>query len=124
MSCNLSHKGKDIPYLNEKNVDDQVEKDKLGVYGLDRGKKDDPFKVYYIGRADNCLNTRLKKHIGEKYENTTYKWFKYDYAKSIQDAYNKECKCYHHYGGKEKLDNEIHPRKPEGTNYKCPVCGK
>ena len=124
MVCKLRHKGDKVPYLNNEKIDKEVEKNRLGIYGLDRGSKDDPFKVYYVGRADECLNTRLKRHVDEKYKGTTYKWFKYDYADSIEEAYYKECKCYHHYGGKEKLDNEIHPQKPEGTDLKCPVCGQ
>jgi len=111
MSCNLTFKGDSIPYLNETKVDEQVEKKKYGVYGLDRGSKDDPFKVYYIGRSDSCLNTRLKQHIGEEYNGEKYKWFKFDFASSIEEAFYKECRCYHHYGGKEKLDNEEHPKK-------------
>ena len=124
MPCNLGCKGKTIPYLNNEKIDEEVEKERCGVYGLDRGSKDKPFKVYYVGRADDCLNTRLKEHVGEEYKGSTYKWFKYDYADSAKEAYHKECECYHHYGGKDKLDNEIHPRKPEGTNLKCPICGE
>ena len=124
MPCNLGCKGEKIPYLNNKKIDNEVERDKLGVYGLDRGSKDDSFKVYYLGRADSCLNTRLKDHIGDKYKGSIYKWFKYDYANSVEDAYRKECECYHYYGGKDKLDNEVHPQKPEGTNLKCPICGE
>lgn len=124
MSCNLGFKEEKIPYLNSENIDNEVEKDRYGVYGLDRGSKDDPFRVYYVGRADKCLNSRLKDHIDEKFEGSTYKWFKYDYADSTEEAYQKECECYHHYGGKDKLDNEAHPQKPEGTNLKCPICGE
>jgi hypothetical protein len=124
MPCNLGFKGESVPFLNNDKIDEQVEKNKLGVYGLDRGSEKDPFKVYYVGRADSCLNTRLKKHVGEKYGNSTYKWFKYEYANSVKEAYEKECQCYHHFGGKDKLDNDVHPKKPENTNLKCPVCGE
>jgi len=124
MVCKLGYKGKNIPNLTNEKIDEEVEKDRMGVYGLDRGSATDTFKVYYVGRADECLNKRLKNHVGEKYKGTTYNWFKYDYAKSVKEAYYKECECYHHYGGKDKLDNEIHPQKPKGTNLKCPVCGQ
>jgi len=123
MPCNLSSRSGDAIYLSEEKIDKEVGKDRLGVYGLDRGSKDDPFKVYYVGRAED-LNARLKQHVGEKYKGSMYKWFKYDYAKSAKEAYDKECECYHLHGGKEKLDNEVHPQRPEGTNWKCPVCGK
>ena len=45
-------------------------------------------------------------------------------CKQAKLGYSKECECYHRYGGKDKLDNEVHPQKPEGTNLKCPVCGE
>lgn len=110
-------------YLDNDTIDANVAKNRKGVYGLDRGAGG--FKVYYVGRSDSCLNDRLKRHVGEKYRGSTYRWFKFAYASSEEEAYNMECECYHYHGGKEELDNEEHPKKPEGrTDLKCPVCGQ
>jgi hypothetical protein len=78
----------------------------------------DSFIVTYVGRSDFDLNERLKDWIGQ------YPLFKWSYAISEKAAYEKECRNYHDFGGNEMLVNTIHPAIPEGTNLKCPVCGK
>ena len=39
-------------------------------------------------------------------------------------AFEKECRNFHDFGGVEKLDNDIHPDRPDGAAWKCPVCGQ
>lgn len=106
--------------LSIKTIDTYVEKNKIGNYALGYIEGDN-FYVCYVGRSDSDLNGRLKNHINESEK---YKCFKFSYAMDIREAYIKECKNWHDFGGKEgALDNKIHPNKPEGiSNIKCPFC--
>jgi len=107
--------------LDEKTIDEIITKKSPGAYIIVY-TKEKTFYVLYVGRSDKDLNKRLKEHIDEKEK---YKQFKYDYYDSAKAAYEKECKLWHDFGGPEgKLDNKNHPDKPEGSNWKCPVCGK
>ncbi len=110
------------PYnLTVKDIVSNITKISAGNYALGYMEKDidgkNKFIVKYIGRSDFDLAARLKQHVGEN-----YKKFKYSYAKSQKDAFEKECKNYHDFGGNEFLNNEIHPDRPEGKNWKCPYC--
>jgi len=44
----------------------------------------------------------------------------FSYAESVKDAFEKECRDYHEFGGSDKLDNEEHPKCPDGMDWKCP----
>jgi hypothetical protein len=89
-----------------------------GNYALGYSKGS-TFYVQYVGRSDNDLHGRLLEHL-EKYEE-----FQYSYARSAQEAYEKECQNYHGCGGPEgKLKNDKHPDCPDGTSLTCLVCGK
>lgn len=104
------------PYaLTNSNIDDKVTKKSPGVYELFKSY-DGP--VRYVGRSDDDLNARLKQWVGKGYS-----YFKFEYCSSSKAAFEKECQLYHHHGGSEKLDNKIHPQRPAGSNWKCPVCG-
>jgi hypothetical protein len=101
-------------------VDLLVEK-KPGNYAL--GKLDPATKkmvVYCVGRADEDLNATLKDLL----KNPKYHAFKYSAAPDSQSAYEKECRNWHDFGGKVKLDCKMHPKRPEGTELKCPKCGE
>ena len=101
--------------LTEDKIDEVVTRISVGNYAL--GHKDgDTFKVKYVGRSDNDLNDRLKDWIGD------YRRFKYSYASSPKAAFEKECQNYHDFGGKKKLDNSLHPDRPDGSKWECPVC--
>jgi len=104
--------------LTENGIDKEVTKTSAGVYALGHLNNDNTFIVSYVGRSDEDLNGRLKQWVGEK----NYKNFKYDYFPSSKSAFEKECRLYHDFGGKEKLDNDIHPDRPKNTNWECPVC--
>lgn len=77
--------------------------------------------VHYVGRSDTNLKQRLDSegwecpncgiHIKQK------KWWNLSSAKQ---AYEKECQEFH---TRKNLCNDIHPDRPNGANYKCPVCG-
>jgi len=106
------------PYdLTSDNIDKQVTKTSPGNYGLGY-EKDGSFYPKYVGRADTDLKGRLKKWVSK------YSKFKFDYATSPKTAFEKECKNYHDFGESKKLDNSIHPDRPDGSNWTCPVCTK
>lgn len=112
--------GLEGPYtLDTATIDNTVTRTSAGNYALgyvnDKGK----FIVHYVGRADEDLKARLKQWVGKK---SKYKSFKASYASSAKAAFEKECHNYHDFGGSDKLDNEYHPDRPNGTDWKCPVC--
>lgn len=103
------------PYpLTRFGVEKEVEPGVPGVYVLG-STRDDTFFISYVGRSDSDVEDRLKDWIGK------YKQYKFGYSFEPKDAYEKECHLYHDFGGYPMLDNKIHPQRPEGTKYKCPV---
>jgi hypothetical protein len=77
-------------------------------------------KISYVERADYVLNKQLKNWIGK------HLFFKFDYATSARDAFEKECDLWHDLGGEQgKIENKDHPMCPAGYNWKCPrkECG-
>jgi hypothetical protein len=103
--------------LTEKDIDAVVVGVGTGAYTL--GRDTGPtFYVDYVGRSDNDLNGRLKQWVGTKYTH-----FKYGFFPTAKDAFLKECRLFHDFGGTEKLDNKVHPARPEGTTLSCPVDG-
>lgn len=103
--------------LDEVIIDTEVNKTSAGNYAL--GKKDDKgvFLVGYVGRSDSDVNDRLKYWV----KNSKRPLFKFSYATSSKSAFEKECNNYHEFS---PSSNDIHPDKPSGTDYKCPVCGQ
>jgi len=98
------------PYeLTNEKIDLVVTRKSPGKYALGRS----PFSVLYVGRADDDLNARLKQWVNK------YTHFKFTYATSPKDAFEKECKNYHNF---KPTDNKVHPDRPDGTDWKCPVC--
>ena len=107
------------PYqLTADKIDHVVIKKSAGNYAL--GYLDPGFTVRYVGRSDNDIKGRLKSWVGKE---VSYKHFEFSYAPSCRKVFNKECKNYHDFGGKKGLDNEQHPISPDGTDWKCAVCG-
>lgn len=102
--------------LTTAKINAAVTKTSPGNYALGY-RKDDIFVVQYVGRSDSDVAARLKQHVGKKYTR-----FKFSYATSAKAAFEKECHNYHDFGGKEKLDNTIHPDRPAGSGWKCPCC--
>lgn len=106
------------PYdLTRAKVDAVVTRTSAGNYALGYVNDENTFIVQYVGRADSDVAARIKQHVGER-----YKRFKFSYATSPKAAFEKECKNYHDFGENRKLDNKIHPDRPEGTSWKCPCC--
>jgi hypothetical protein len=106
------------PYtFSSSEIDRVVTQTSPGNYGLGYVNDKDAFVVKYVGRSDSDVNKELKARL-----NNIYKKFKYSYATSPKAAFEKECHNYHDFGGNKELDNEIHPSRPAGTNWSCPVC--
>lgn len=113
----MANLGMEGPYkFTSSEIDRVVTRTSPGNYGL--GYSNDTFIVLYVGRSDSDVNQELKARLGS----SRYKEFKYSYATSPKAAFEKECRNYHDFGGSEKLDNEIHPSRPAGTNWECPIC--
>lgn len=105
--------------LTDDGIDAAITAVSPGNYALGYTDAQGTFRVRYVGRSDDNLNTRLHDWTG----NSRYKQFKASYATSPKAAFEKECHNYHDFGGADgKLDNEIHPDRPKGANWKCPVC--
>lgn len=85
-----------------------------GIYALglwDHGT----FLIKQIGRSDEDLRAALQPHVGGPYRE-----FKFSYAVSPRDAFEKECRLFHEL---VTLDDPTHPTAPKDTDVKCPGCG-
>lgn len=69
----------------------------------------------YVGRANSALNERLMAWMN------SFGWAYWAYADSARDAYEKECRLFHHINPPA---NSRHPVAPEGSGQACPACGK
>lgn len=109
------------PYsLSTAEIDKKITKTSAGNYALGSVNDKGTFIVKYVGRSDTGLNARLKQHAATG----KHSKFKYSYATSPKAAFEKECKNFHDFGGTEKLENDIHPDRPENSGWKCPYCKK
>ena len=105
------------PYeLSSEKINEVVTRTSAGNYALGHTESN-TFYVEYVGRADSNLRERLKYWTDNKYEQ-----FKFSYATSPKAAFEKECRNYHDFGENKALDNKIHPDRPDGSNWKCPIC--
>jgi hypothetical protein len=99
------------PYtLDSKTVDSTVTRTSPGVYVL-AGAASNVAKR--VGRSDTDVRTRLKSYVGK------YHRFWFAYASSPKDAFEKECHLWHDL---KPTDNVIHPDRPIGSGWRCPVC--
>ena len=98
------------PYTFDTDTIDSKTSASLSNYALGYITENGLFKPQYVGRGD--VKTRLKAHLKE-YDALL---FKFSYAKSEKEAYEKECVNYHDF---EPEWNDIHPTLPKGV--KCPV---
>ena len=114
------------PYpLTKETIDRVIPEKVIGNYAYGESRKDENgrsvFFVKYVGRADGePLRDRIKHGIDDGYKD-----FMFSIAQTRKEAFEKECKNWHDFGGPEGiLDNKIHPDKPNGTNYTCPYCAE
>ena len=90
---------------------------RTGVYIL--GNNVNGFKVGYVGRSDNCLQSRLINH--NHLDNFDYFIFKY--TRNVNDAFLQECQYWHASSDADAhLANVIHPASPKKSGLKCPYC--
>ncbi|NUM89414.1 MAG: hypothetical protein HUU37_09445 [Bdellovibrionales bacterium] len=82
----------------------------LGVFQLSR----DGETVHCVGRSDEDLHAELSKFLDSGYR--FFQWQKLPWAK---EAYEMQCRLFHHAGGAGKLDNSEHPFPPEGHAWAC-----
>ncbi len=109
------------PYpLTVNTIDRIVTRMSPGNYALGY-ERDARFIVRYVGRSDSDVNSRLDDWVGV---HERYVEFKFSYASSAKVAFERECRNYHDFTEKGKLDNDCHPDAPEGASWRCPVCGQ
>jgi hypothetical protein len=101
-------------------INKKVEDNKMGNYALGYVRQSTSgFVPKYVGRSDNDLKGELIAKLPTK--SSTRQQFKFGYAQTVKEAFDKECTNYHDF--KRQLENNIHPRRPDGKNYSCPVRG-
>ena len=108
-------------------IDRLVLENSIGNYAYGYLNDKGVFIVCYVGRSDTDLKERIKHGIEDMKADPTcrYERFKFSYADSIQEAYEKECQNYHDFGGEEGyLRNKEHPAKPDRYEGTCPICGR
>ena len=109
--------------LTDKEVNERVPENVIGNYAFGYiDKEDGAFVVCYVGRSDSDLKKEIKQQMKtDRAKGCTH--FMFSIAKSTKEAFEKECRNYHDFGECDCLNNDIHPAKPAGTEYKCPVEG-
>lgn len=100
--------------LRAERIEDNVVANSPGVYALGHTRHG-KFVIAYLGRADADLRANLKAHLSGPYHQ-----FKFTYALSAVDAFDKQCELFHDLTG---LENDAHPRPSAGLNdLVCPRC--
>ena len=97
----------------------------IGNYAFGYLDEHGVFIVCYVGRSDTNLKERIKHGITDKEDHPNYRYerFKFSYAESDKEAYEKEGRNYHDFGGDEGLlINKDHPAKPQNVDCSCPIC--
>lgn len=107
--------------LTDDEVNKRVPENVMGNYAFLQNKwLAGEYIVRYVGRSDSDLKKEIKQQMRtDRAKGCTH--FKYSIAKSVKEAFEKECRNYHDFGGNTKLHNKNHPNKPDGTEYECPV---
>lgn len=100
--------------LTKSGVEDNVTGVGPGAYALGNTKDDGKFYLEYVGRSDDDLAARLQQHVPERYLQ-----FKHAFYESAKAAFEKECHLYHDFS---PPDNKVHPARPRGKDWSCPVC--
>lgn len=97
-------------------VRDIVLPNRPGAYALGRGE---PFRLEYVGRSDNCLQTRLAAH-NHLY---AFDYFIFRYAETPFEAFVRECELFHALEqSTPNMMNKYHPAAPAGSGARCPYC--
>lgn len=114
--------------LSEEIINQIIEPNRMGNYAYGYLNDNGKFIVKYVGRSDSDLKSRIKHGLQDRENDEKcrkYERFKFSYASNVKEAYDKECRNYHDFGGDEGLlNNAKHPDKPAEQDYKCPICGE
>jgi hypothetical protein len=106
------------PYdLTSRKIDEVVKPYVPGVFATGYTRESGAFVVRYIGRADTDVRSELKAQ--ESDETARFKWVE---VSSARHGFEAQCRLYHEFGGSRILENEDHPARPAGTNWRCPMC--
>lgn len=115
--------------LTDEEVNNRVEEGRMGNYAYGYVTERDGrqiFIVRYVGRSTTDLREEIKNRhkSDDKFSKIDCEYFKYSYAASEREVYEKECRNFHDFGGEQSLLNEIHPAKPQDKGYyTCPIDG-
>jgi hypothetical protein len=85
-----------------------------GAYALGAEESATVLTISYVGRSDTDVNARLKAHIG------SYRHFQVADWLTVRGAFELECQLWHSFG---TPGNTLHPARPAGARYNCPVPG-
>jgi len=85
-----------------------------GVFALGYVDPSGTFRVQRVGRGDDLRNG-LRQLIGSSTR------FKFAKSVSPQAAFERECELFHRF---RPPGNIIHPDRPKGTDWLCPVCAR
>lgn len=85
-----------------------------GVFALGYVDGSGTFRVQRVGRGDDLRKT-LRELIGSSTR------FKFAREYSPLAAFERECQLFHRF---RPPGNIIHPDRPTGTNWLCPVCAR
>ncbi len=99
--------------LTNSNVSIHIRGGTLGVYVLGPLRADGHLTVKFAGRSDPDLAGGLRRHADK------YDAFGFARAVSLQEAFEMECRLFHHF---EPVDNATHPARPPESDWKCPIC--
>lgn len=99
--------------LSVDRIHTHVQANSPGVFALGL-TVDETFLTKQIGRSDEDLQSALRPHVGGPYPQ-----FKFSYAISARDAFERECELFH---SLITLDVPIHPEPPKGMKLSCPSC--
>ncbi|HVT36588.1 MAG TPA: hypothetical protein VHE37_13450 [Nevskiaceae bacterium] len=102
------------PYrLTPELINERVVHTGPGAYALgnDNGYT---FSIRFVGCADD-LGRALREHADRQ----RYRHFEFRYVLSARIGFEQQCRLYHTY---TPPDNPVHPQRPAGTDWCCPVC--
>jgi hypothetical protein len=71
------------------------------------------FQVKYVGWDEQDVAGALKFQVG------LYNRYKYEYAATAEEAFEKVCILYHMF---MPARNKAHPERPGHTDAECPMC--
>lgn len=98
--------------LNDRTIKQMVRKPQPGVFLLHTVQGGQP---RFLGRDDKDVRDKLLKWLGR-----SYRYFQFDYCETPEEAFHRQCELYHQF--KQNLDNTRHPERPDGTEWRCPLC--